>query len=129
MSVFAALAASASFAGAAGAGVGVATVSSMSFSGCGTNGVCTVTAATAGEFPWSGTSLVVKESPYLRITGVENPDEMRGRIVRRLGADPALPGPHRRALQQRELDPHVQRRHRGLRIFSAPALRPATMSR
>ena len=53
-------------------GVGVATVSSMSFSGCGTNGVCTVTAATAGEFPWSGATSVIKESPYLKITGFEN---------------------------------------------------------
>lgn len=53
-------------------GVGVATVNSMSLSGCGTNGVCTVTSATAGEFPWSGATSVVKESPYLKITGFEN---------------------------------------------------------
>jgi hypothetical protein len=53
-------------------GVGVATVNSMSLSGCGTNGVCTVTSATAGEFPWSGATSVVKESPYLKISGFEN---------------------------------------------------------
>jgi hypothetical protein len=60
-------------------GVGVATVNSMSLSGCHTGfETCTVTSATAPGTPWSGATSVVKENPYLKITGFENRIEYGG---------------------------------------------------
>jgi len=53
-------------------GKGVASVTSMSLSGCGTNGVCTVTKATAPKTPWSGSTLLSGGNSYLVVEGFDN---------------------------------------------------------
>jgi len=47
-------------------GVGVATVNSVSLSGCGTDGVCTVEEAKANGLPWSATTSAIGGSSYLK---------------------------------------------------------------
>lgn len=46
-------------------GVGVATVNSVSLSGCGTDGVCTVEEAKANGLPWSAATASIGGSSYL----------------------------------------------------------------
>lgn len=46
-------------------GVGVATVNSVSLSGCGTDGVCTVEEAKANSLPWSAATASIGGSSYL----------------------------------------------------------------
>jgi len=53
-------------------GHGTASVESMSLSGCATNGVCTVVAASAPETPWSGSTQVVGKDSYLVVQGFNN---------------------------------------------------------
>lgn len=50
-------------------GKGTATVSSVSLSGCGTDGVCTVENASAKALPWSATTSTIGGSPYVTIAG------------------------------------------------------------
>jgi|ERR1044072_2815971 hypothetical protein len=50
-------------------GKGIATVNSVSLSGCGTDGVCTVEKATAKGLPWSATTSTIGGSPYVTVSG------------------------------------------------------------
>jgi hypothetical protein len=50
-------------------GKGIATVNSVSLSGCGTDGVCTVEKATVKGLPWSATTSTIGGSPYVVISG------------------------------------------------------------
>lgn len=53
-------------------GKGTASVGSMSLSGCGTNGVCTVESATAPGTPWTGSTEIVGKNSYLVVQGFSN---------------------------------------------------------
>jgi hypothetical protein len=53
-------------------GKGTASVTSMSLSGCSTNGVCTVKSATASGTPWTGSTEIVGENSYLVVQGFSN---------------------------------------------------------
>jgi hypothetical protein len=52
-------------------GVGTATVNSVSLSGCGTDGVCTVKKATVKGLPWSVSTSDIGGSPYAVISGFD----------------------------------------------------------